>query len=106
VREAARFSNALRRGVVELRAEYHTDGVAHCQHAADTPCGGTGNLRCLEYVAPADRGDVVTGLFLQSALPGPVGLVYPEVARRRRGRLRSDVADLDFPDFVVPDGGR
>jgi len=54
----------------------------------------------------ADRGDVVTGLFLQPALPDPVGFGYPEVARRRRGRLRSEVAEFDFPDFVVADGGR
>ena len=57
----------------------------------------------------ADCGDVVAGLFLQPAPPDPVGFRYPEVARRRRGRLRCEVADLEFsgvefPELVVPDG--
>ena len=55
----------------------------------------------LDQAQRADRGDIVAGLFLQPALPDPVGFVYPEVARRRRGRrLRGEV------ESEVTDGGR
>ena len=50
----------------------------------------------------ADRGDIIARLFLQSALPDPMRLGYPEVARRRRGRRFR----LDVPDLDVLDGGR
>lgn len=50
----------------------------------------------------ADRGEVIAGLFLQAALPDPMRLGYPEVARRRRGRRFR----LDVPDPDLPDGGR
>ena len=56
----------------------------------------------LDLPENADRGDVVAGFFLQPALPDPVGFGYPEVARRRRGRLRCEVAKVKFPEPVVP----
>ena len=49
-----------------------------------------------------DRREVVARFFLQPALADPVRRRYPEVPRRRRGRLRFR---LDFPDGGLSAGG-
>ena len=54
----------------------------------------------------ADRCDIVASLFLQTALPDPVSLRYPEVPRRPRGRFRLDVAGFDNADDGLAVGGR
>jgi len=48
--------------------------------------------------------DIIAGLFLQPALPDPVGINYPEVARRSGGRRRCEVADAEFCRVEVPEG--
>lgn len=63
----------------------------------------------LDQPQRANGLDIVEGFFLQPAPPDPVGLVYPEVARRSGGRRRCEVAELEFwrvdvPEPVVPAG--
>jgi len=48
--------------------------------------------------------DIIAGFFLQPALPDPVGLSYPEVARRSGGRRRCEVADAEFSGIEFPEG--
>ena len=58
----------------------------------------------LDQPQRADGLDIVAGFFLQPALPDPVGLDYPEVARRSGGRRRCEVADAEFSRVEVPEG--
>src|SRR5665213_1186807 len=58
----------------------------------------------LDQPQRANGLDIIAGLFLQPALPDPVGVRYPEVARRRGGRRRCEVADAEFSRVEVPEG--
>jgi hypothetical protein len=79
-----------------------------CQRAPAAIAGEHGLLRFTRFAAfvfnlpeNADRGDVIAGFFLEPALPDPVGVVYPEVVRRRRGRFRCEVAEVEFPEGLA-----
>ena len=87
-------------------------GVEDVRERAPAAVAGEDGFLCVARFAAfvldqpqrADRRDVVAGFFLQPALPDPVGLDYPEVARRSGGRRRCEVADAEFSRVEVPEG--
>ena len=55
----------------------------------------------LDQPQRTDRCDIIAGFFLQPALPDPVGLDYPEVARRSGGRRQRDLPVAEFSRVEV-----